>query len=133
MAKLFIEVAKGKAQGYELKDVTKLKQVAKDWDVATTVGEGEEAKPRPKNEIALELGQKALAEFGQQEGEINYVKRAPKKRQEIWRKEGVVPRGVDIEVVELMHRTHMGVDQDYHNLIKQSTRCALAEIGRAHV
>jgi carbon-monoxide dehydrogenase catalytic subunit len=29
--------------------------------------------------------------------------------------------------VELMHRTHMGVDQDYHNLIKQSTRCALAD------
>jgi carbon-monoxide dehydrogenase catalytic subunit len=127
VAKLFIEVAKGKAQGYELKDVTKLKTVAKDWDVAITVGEGEDAKPRPKNEIALELGQKILAEFGQQDGEINYVKRAPKKRQEIWRKEGVVPRGVDIEVVELMHRTHMGVDQDYKNLIKQSTRCALAD------
>ncbi|MBM4283692.1 MAG: anaerobic carbon-monoxide dehydrogenase catalytic subunit [Deltaproteobacteria bacterium] len=127
VAKLFIEVAQGKAQGYELKDVTKLKAVAKDWDVATTVGEGEDAKPRPKNEIALELGRKILAEFGQQDGEINYVKRAPKKRQEIWRKEGVVPRGVDIEVVELMHRTHMGVDQDYKNLIKQSTRCALAD------
>ena len=26
-----------------------------------------------------------------------------------------------------MHRTHMGVDQDYHNLIKQCTRCALAD------
>jgi carbon-monoxide dehydrogenase catalytic subunit len=127
VAKLFIEVAKGTAQGYQLKDVTKLKVVAKDWDVATTVGEGEDAKPRPVNDIALELGQKILAEFGQQDGEINYVKRAPKKRQEIWRKEGVVPRGVDIEVVELMHRTHMGVDQDYKNLIKQSTRCALAD------
>lgn len=51
----------------------------------------------------------------------------PKKRQEIWRKHGVVPRGIDIEVVELMHRTHMGVDQDYHNIMKQSTRCALAD------
>ncbi len=38
-----------------------------------------------------------------------------------------MPRGVDIEVVELMHRTHMGVDQDYNNLIKQSSRCALAD------
>jgi len=127
VAKMFIEVAKGKAQGYQIKDVTKLKTVAKDWDVATMVGEGEEAQPRPVSDIALELGQKILAEFGQQEGEINCVKRAPKKRQEIWRKEGVVPRGIDIEVVELMHRTHMGVDQDYKNLIKQSTRCALAD------
>ncbi|MCL4501278.1 MAG: anaerobic carbon-monoxide dehydrogenase catalytic subunit [Deltaproteobacteria bacterium] len=127
VAKLFIEVAKGEAQGYQIKDVAKLRKVAKDWDVAITEGEGEEAKPRDPQAIAMELGPKVLAEFGQQAGEINYVRRAPKKRQEIWRKNNVVPRGVDIEVVELMHRTHMGVDQDYHNLINQSTRCALAD------
>jgi len=127
VAKLFIEVAHGRTQGYQLKDVTKLRRVAKDWDVPVTEGEGEDAKPRSPEAIAQELGPKVLAEFGQQQGEINYVRRAPKKRQELWRKHGVVPRGVDIEVVELMHRTHMGVDQDYHNLIKQSTRCALAD------
>jgi carbon-monoxide dehydrogenase catalytic subunit len=127
VAKLFIEVANGRTQGYQIKDVAKLRRVAVDWDVAVTEGEGDEAKNRPAADIAKELGPKVLAEFGQQEGEINYVRRAPKKRQEIWRKHGVVPRGVDIEVVELMHRTHMGVDQDYKNLIKQSTRCALAD------
>jgi carbon-monoxide dehydrogenase catalytic subunit len=26
-----------------------------------------------------------------------------------------------------MHRTHMGVDQDYKNLIKQGTRASLAD------
>ena len=127
VAKLFKEIAHGEAPGYEIKDVAKLKRVAKDWGVAISVGEGEEAQGRDKLEIAKELADKILAEFGQQSGEINYVKRAPLKRQEIWRKNGVVPRGIDIEVVELMHRTHMGVDQDYHNLIKQSTRCALAD------
>jgi len=127
VAKLFIEVAKGECQGYTIKDVTKLRRVARDWDVPLNEGEGDDAKPRSPEAIAQELGPKILAEFGQQTGEINYVRRAPKKRQEIWRKHGVVPRGVDIEVVELMHRTHMGVDQDYHNLMKQSTRCALAD------
>jgi carbon-monoxide dehydrogenase catalytic subunit len=127
VANLFIDVAIGRTQGYQIKDVAKLKRVARDWNVAITEGEGEDAKPRSATDIAKELGPKVLAEFGQQEGEINYVRRAPKKRQELWRKQGVVPRGVDIEVVELMHRTHMGVDQDYHNLIKQSTRCALAD------
>jgi carbon-monoxide dehydrogenase catalytic subunit len=53
--------------------------------------------------------------------------RAPAKRQALWKKLGVLPRGVDREVVEIMHRTHMGTDQDYHNLIFQSTRCALAD------
>ncbi len=127
VAKLFKEVALGKAEGYQIKDVAKLRRVARDWDVAITEGEGDDTKSRPKDAIALDLAEKVLKEFGQQEGEINYVKRAPKKRQELWRKYGVVPRGIDIEVVELMHRTHMGVDQDYHNIMKQSTRCALAD------
>jgi carbon-monoxide dehydrogenase catalytic subunit len=127
VAKLFIEVANGRTQGYQIKDVAKLRTVARDWGVATTAGEGDEAKPRSAEAIAQELGPKVLAEFGQQDGEVTYVKRAPKKRQEIWRKLGVAPRGIDIEVVELMHRTHMGVDQDYHSLMKQSTRCALAD------
>jgi len=127
VALLFKEVAHGRAQGYQLKDVTKLKQVARDYGVALTVGEGEAAKARSKEEIAQELADKILAEFGQQEGELTFIKRAPKKRQEIWRDLGVVPRGCDIEIVELMHRTHMGVDQEYHNIIKQCTRCALSD------
>jgi carbon-monoxide dehydrogenase catalytic subunit len=127
VAKLFIEVANGRTQGYQIKDMAKLRRVARDWDIPITEGEGDDAKPRSAEDIAKELGPKVLAEFGKQEGEINYVRRAPKKRQEVWRKLGVVPRGVDIEVVELMHRTHMGVDQEYHNLIKQSTRTALAD------
>ncbi len=126
-ALLFKEVAHGKAQGYEIKDVAKLKKVAKDWNVAVTEGEGDDAKSRSKEAIAQELADKVLLEFGQQTGEITYVNRAPKKRQEIWRKLGVVPRGYDIEIVELMHRTHMGVDQEYHNIIKQCTRTALSD------
>ncbi len=127
VAKLFKEIAHGEAPGYEIKDVAKLRRVARDWDVPLSEGEGDDAKPRAKEEIAKDLAEKILKEFGQQDGEINYVRRAPKKRQEIWRKNGVVPRGIDIEVVELMHRTHMGVDQDYHNIMKQCTRTALAD------
>jgi carbon-monoxide dehydrogenase catalytic subunit len=126
-ALLFKEVAHGRTQGYELKDVVKLKQVARDYDVPIVEGEGEDAKPRAKEVIAQELADKVLKEFGQQEGELTFIKRAPKKRQEIWRKLGVVPRGCDIEIVELMHRTHMGVDQEYHNIINQCTRCALSD------
>jgi carbon-monoxide dehydrogenase catalytic subunit len=126
-ALLFKEVAHGKAQGYEIKDVAKLRKVARDWDVAITEGEGDDAKPRSKEVIAQELADKVLLEFGQQAGELTYVKRAPKKRQELWRKYNIVPRGCDIEIVELMHRTHMGVDQEYHNIINQCSRTALSD------
>ncbi len=79
VAKLFIEVAHGRTQGYKIKDVAKLRRVARDWDVPITTGEGDDAKPRSAEDIAQELGPKVLAEFGQQEGEITYVRRAPQE------------------------------------------------------
>ena len=82
---------------------------------------------RAIKEIAIELGEKALAEFGKQQGELVYIKKAPLKRQEIWKKQGVTPRGIDREVVEMMHRTHMGVDQDYKHIFQQANRTALAD------
>ncbi|HPV40450.1 MAG TPA: anaerobic carbon-monoxide dehydrogenase catalytic subunit [Spirochaetota bacterium] len=119
VAGIFLAAAKGEIPGYGIKDEQKLLAVA--MDLGITV-EGKETKA-----IAIEVGQKALAMFGQQEGELDYVKKAPQRRQEIWRKEGVAPRGIDREVVEVMHRTHMGVDQDYRSLLKQGTRAALAD------
>jgi len=115
----FILTAQGKAQGFAIKDEQKLLALALDYGVE--IGE------RPISEIALDLGHLALAEFGRQEGELSLLRRAPLKRQEIWRKQGVVPRGIDREVVETLHRTHMGVDQDYESLLKQATRVSLAD------
>ena len=119
VAETFLKAAKGEAQGFAIKDEVKLMEVALDFGIPT---EGRDPK-----EIAMEVGEKALAEFGRQHGEAVYIKKAPLKRQEIWRKHGVVPRGIDREVVEVMHRTHMGVDQDYKHLMLQATRCALAD------
>jgi len=118
MVRGFIATAKGETP-HEIKDVEKLLKMAAIFEIET---EG-----RDKNEIALELGERALAEFGQQEGTLTMCKRAPEKQQAIWKKEGVEPRGIDREVVEVMHRTHMGVDQEYHNIMKQAARCSLAD------
>ena len=119
VAETFLAAARGNAPGYEIKDEQKLYQLALDMGV--------EIGDRPIRDIAVEVGEKALAEFGRQEGELVLLKRAPLKRQDLWRKLGVVPRGVDREIVEIMHRTHMGVDQDYRNLLLQGTRAALAD------
>ncbi|MBU1163892.1 MAG: anaerobic carbon-monoxide dehydrogenase catalytic subunit [Proteobacteria bacterium] len=117
-AKAFLAVAKGESE-YKIKDEKKLRALAEVFEIKT---EGRSTK-----DIAIELGEKALAEFGKQDGSLYCIKRAPEKRQELWRKLGVIPRGIQREVVELMHRTHMGTDQDYRNLILQATRCALAD------
>jgi len=127
IAEVFLAAARGETEDYKIQDTKKLVQVAKDFDIAVTVGEGDDEKPRDMKEIAIELGEKALAEWGQQEGEIHFAKRAPKARYELWKKLDIIPRGIDREVVEIMHRTHMGVDQDYKNIIKQCSRAALAD------
>ena len=119
VAELFLGTAKGEVPGYSIKDEQKLFQVA--LDLGVEVGD------RAVKDIAIEVGEKCLAEFGRQHGELRFVKRAPLKRQEIWRKLGITPRGIDREVVELMHRTHMGVDQEYKDLILAGSRCALAD------
>lgn len=114
----FLATAKGETP-FEIKDEKKLHMMADLYEIKT--------EDRSKEDIAIELGEKVLAEFGQQEGVLTMTKRAPKKRQELWKKRGVLPRGIDREVVEIMHRTHMGTDQDYKNLIFQGSRCSLAD------
>jgi carbon-monoxide dehydrogenase catalytic subunit len=119
MIRGFIETAKGEGP-HKIQDVEKLKKLAVIFNIATA--------DRETNDIALELGEKALAEFGKQENTpLSMLKRAPAKRQALWKKLGIAPRGVDREVVEMMHRTHMGVDQDYQNIMLQASRCALAD------
>ena len=119
MAHTLIAAAEGKAADYQIKDEKKLKNVARHLGVET---EG-----RSKEEIAIDVGRKALAEFGRQEGEILYVRRAPQKRQEIWRKLGITPRGIDREIVETLHRTHMGNDQDAEHILNHAMRTALGD------
>jgi len=111
--------AEGKGGGYEIKDEAKLHGLAGEYGIAT---EG-----RSKEEIALDLANAALAEFGQQEGPIQFTRRAPAKRVELWDKLGIDPRGIDREIVECMHRTHIGVDNDYVNIILHGLRTSIAD------
>jgi len=128
VAETFLAAARGEVKDYEIKDTVKLVEIAPDYGVETKVeGENGEILDRDIKEIAIELGEKALAQWGQQSGEISIIKRAPTPRYELWKKLGVIPRGIDREIVEIMHRTHMGVDQDYENLVAQCTRAALAD------
>ncbi|HHT9154281.1 MAG TPA: anaerobic carbon-monoxide dehydrogenase catalytic subunit [Candidatus Tripitaka sp. YC43] len=118
VAYLLVAAARGEAPGYKVKDEEKLLMVAECFGVKT---EG-----RKINEIAEEVGEMALAEFGKSHGTQLFVKRAPETRQKLWEKLGITPRAIDREVAESMHRTSMGTDQDYRNLIKQASRLSLA-------
>src|SRR3990167_8019827 len=119
LAMTLIALGKGQTQGYAIRDPFKLKRIASEFGV--------NVENKKDNEIALELGQKVLEEFGKQEGELVFVKRAPKKQQDIWKTQNITPRGIDREVVETLARTHEGMDQEYKNLVQTTMRVSLAD------
>ena len=127
VAEVFHAAAYKDTDDYTIKDTKKLLEIAPDFDVAIEIEEDGEKVPREIYDIAQEVADKAVAEWGKQEGELYTPKRAPEARYELWKKLGVLPRGIDREIVEIMHRTHIGVDQEYQNLMSQGTRAAIAD------
>jgi anaerobic carbon-monoxide dehydrogenase catalytic subunit len=119
MLELFRDVINGKAKDYSIKDPIKLIEIAESLDIAT---EGREL-----NDVAMDLYHELELTYTQVDGEIPMMKRVPEKTLEHWREAGIVPRGAMREIMEMMHRTAMGVDQDYVNITKQISRTALAD------
>jgi len=111
VAHTFREVVYGRAGSYSIKDRAKMERLMKEYGVQTDIA----------------LADSIMAEFGKQDGPIQFTRRAPAKRQQLWEKLGIEPRGIDREIVECMHRTHMGVDNDYVNLILHGLRTSLAD------
>jgi len=119
MLDLFRDVVNGKILDYKIKDTVKLTNVAKSIGIET---EGKSIK-----DIANELYAELERTYTQVDGELPFAQRVPEKTLETWRKQGIVPRGAMREIMEMMHRTHMGVDQECNNIVKQCSRTALAD------
>jgi len=119
LANTLLAVGRGEAKDFKVKDVRKLNRVA------GYLGINVEGKS--VNKVAEEVALKFLEQFGQQHGTLAYLGRAPKKRQEIWKKLGIAPRAIDRECVEMLHRTTMGVDQEMNNIMLGAMRAALAD------
>ncbi len=119
MLGLFREVINGTIKDYTIKDPLKLEDLARELGI--------EVEGRGMIEIANDVYRELERTYIQVEGEIPFVKRVPEKTLDAWRKQGIVPRGAMREIMELMHRSHMGVDQHYENITKQSSRTALAD------
>jgi len=111
-------IAEGKAEGYSIKDEKALLYTAGQYGIET---EGREV-----NAIALDLANLFLGEFSSQEENIKTLELAPLKRQNIWEAKGIKPQGIDRMVVEAMHRTSIGVDHDYKNVLMHGFRTALS-------
>jgi carbon-monoxide dehydrogenase catalytic subunit len=112
-------VAHGRTNDYTIKDPAKLLRIADELGIAT---EG-----RPILDIAKDLSDEFYANYGSTREELSFLCRVPEKRKEIWRNLDITPRGVDREIAEMMHRTHMGCDNDAANTMLHAARTCLAD------
>jgi carbon-monoxide dehydrogenase catalytic subunit len=110
---------KGDTTSYQVTDVDKLKRLAGEYGVEV---EGKEA-----NEIAKDLAWEMMEDYGTRKERLTFVDRVPAARQELWETLNITPRGIDRENVEVLHRTHMGVDNDYINILLHALRTSLSD------
>ena len=113
------KVAEGKEKDFKITDEKALYRIAGEYGLKT---EG-----KAVNELALELANLFISEFTSQEEDLKTLELAPEKTRAVWSKYNIAPQGVDRMVVESMHRTHMGVDHDYRNLLDMAFKTSLAD------
>ena len=104
---------------YHVTDATKLLNLAKEWGVPT---EG-----RDIYDVAHEVAEIGLNEYGKIKGYQRWTDRATEERKKVWMEQDILPRAVDREVVTAMHMTHMGCTADAEALVRQSLRCGLSD------
>lgn len=104
---------------YQIRDEKKLIDLAKEWDVVT--------EDRDIYDIAHEVADLALMEFGKPHGVSRFLKNAPIQRQEVWKKYAIEPRAIDREIATIMHSTHIGCTADLDSLVHMSLRTGMAD------
>jgi carbon-monoxide dehydrogenase catalytic subunit len=112
-------VGEGKTEGYQVSEPEKLRRLATEYGVET---EGKDDR-----QLASELAWEMMEDYGMRREKLPLAGRAPVARQQVWEKTATYPRGVDRENVETLHRTHMGVDNDWVNILLQAVRTGLSD------
>ncbi len=104
---------------YHVTDSAKLLSLAKEWGVET--------EDRDIYDVAHEVAEIGLNEYGKILGYQRWADRATPERRAVWEREGIMPRAVDREVVTAMHMTHMGCSCDPEALVRQALRCGMSD------
>ncbi|MBN2233200.1 MAG: anaerobic carbon-monoxide dehydrogenase catalytic subunit [Deltaproteobacteria bacterium] len=120
LVEVLAAVARDEAPGYGIGDEEKLRRVAAEYGIDT-------AGVRGAKEIAADLADALFEEYGTRKGHLTMAGRAPAARRETWKRLNITPRGVDRETSEMMHRTHMGVDNGWQSLLLHGLRNALSD------
>ncbi len=122
-ALLMIDIAKAVASGrtreYSVKSVDRLEEIA------GLLGVGGESCNVKLGSLASLLEREIMRISS--EPLVTVTKLVPQEVVEIWRKQGLLPRGLAREYFEANYRMNMGTDSDPMSIIKQAIRIAIAD------
>ncbi len=119
LVEVLAKVAEGKAPGYSIKAPDKLRSLASEYGI--------DLNGKDDMTLAGELADAMFEDYGTRKSALTLLSRAPEKRRLLWSRVGITPRGIDRETSEMMHRTHMGVDNDWVSILLHSMRNALSD------
>ena len=126
LAHTLLKLTQGKSKDYEIKDPVKLKKVATRLNI---VVDG-----REENDIARDVALAALADFHEKETPVMWAATVVTPgRVKVLSELGLVPKGIDHEISEIMHRTLYGVDADPVNLLLGGLRCGVADLAGCYM
>ncbi|WP_031479138.1 anaerobic carbon-monoxide dehydrogenase catalytic subunit [Maridesulfovibrio frigidus] len=113
-------IVEGETKDYKITDEPKLRRIAEEVGVVAIA-------ERDIIDVAKDILEVFFGDFGSRKKQVSFLSRVPQKRKDIWNKLGMTPRGVDREIAEMMHRTHMGCDNDAPNTMLHAARTSLAD------
>ncbi|HKM13539.1 MAG TPA: anaerobic carbon-monoxide dehydrogenase catalytic subunit [Candidatus Methanomethylophilaceae archaeon] len=113
-----LSTARGESPDYGIEDKDKLMALVKEYGVDASGSD---------LQIAERLALAMMDEFGTLKGELQMIKRLPKGTFDMLAELDLLPRSIDREIVECMHRVHMGVGADYANILVQGVRASLGD------
>ncbi|TAJ44925.1 anaerobic carbon-monoxide dehydrogenase catalytic subunit [Methanofollis fontis] len=113
------KTATGEAAGYMISDPGKLRRIAGEYGI--------DGAGRDDLSVAADVSLAMLEEYGTIKNEICFTRRAPDATRQVWDEAGIMPRSVDREIVEAMHRVQMGVGADYANILVHGLRTSLGD------
>ncbi len=120
------KMAEGEAGDYSIKDSEKLRSVAARLGI--------DAEGKEDRALAFEVAEAALADFHEKDTPVLWAATTVTEgRVKVLSDLGVVPKGIDHEISEIMHRTLYGVDADPVNLLLSGLRCGVADLAGCYM
>lgn len=119
LGRALLRIADGEIQDLQATGIERLNALAETLGITH--------KGRTPSSVCRDVASRLMIDLSRQEEMPGHAERAPAGLRRKWEEAGVLPRGVDREVVEALFRTGVGVDHDPESLLRTALRVCISD------